>query len=195
MQDALVEKQSDKEVANKSIAPLEDEFAEIYSTLAPLQKKYVDGRAQGLAPTTAATAAGIAKTTKTGKEYERNPKIRRCLVLSAKLNMHRNVLGREDVIQGFMDAIPHAATATELTGIWRELGKIIGAYEPEKIVHEHRLEEKTREQLAQMSDSELLRASGGANFIIEDEDVLDAEYEELGNSVIAPKEVDYGQTE
>jgi hypothetical protein len=63
---------------------------------------------------------------------------------------------REDVLAGLMDAVNMAATSAELTGAWREIGKVIGAYAPTEVKVSKRIS-VVREQVAQMTDEELAK--------------------------------------
>ena len=81
-------------------------------------------------------------------------------------------MSKSDVMTGMLDAVEAAATASELVLAWRELGKLIGAYEPEKKILE--IHDYTRDELRAMNDEDLLRLSGSKYA-----DVIDAEFEEI----------------
>lgn len=84
---------------------------------------------------------------------ERHPAIRAIIRASTKQAMKELALTRQDVLQGLLDAVDLAATSTELTAAWREIGKVIGAYEPQKVqIDVHHV---TSEQLRDMSTHEL----------------------------------------
>jgi len=179
----------------------QDQFYLAFSKLTDKQRQYVNNRLLGHNPTTSARAAGYseASATSAGYNLDRNPVIRNVIVLANKQALQQMSLGRADVLKGLLDSVDTAATSTELTAAWREIGKLIGAYEPEKVEHTHKLEDLSREKLATMSDAELLKHSGQAEFRLVDEDVIDGEYEELSTedevpSDIAPEPIDYDES-
>ena len=103
-----------------------------------LQRRYVDARLQGLSIYAAARAAGMsAPDGGNATLMERNPKIRAAMRWAIKESGQRaQDLTKNDVMTGMLDAVDAAATASELVMAWRELGKLIGAYEPEKRILE-----------------------------------------------------------
>ena len=70
---------------------------------------------------------------------------------------------RNDVLRGFMDAVNCATTSTELVAAWREIGKLIGAYNPPpvRVTHEVLLPVELRH----LTDAELFRAAGMENVL------------------------------
>ena len=68
-----------------------------------------------------------------------------------------------------MDAVSAASTAAELVMAWREVGKLLGAYEPERKILEIR--DYSREELKMLPDDELLRLAGGRM-----QDAVDGEF-------------------
>jgi len=142
-----------------------------YTQCSLLQRRYVEGRLQGLAPMAASRAAGAKATCPT--QLEKNPKvqaaIRFCVQQSAG---DVTLMTKSDVMVGMLDAVSAAATASELVMAWRELGKLIGAYEPEKKILE--IHDYTRDELKTMSDDDLIRLSGGKF-----KEAVDAEFHEV----------------
>jgi len=131
-------------------------MTDIYEGLNTRQRAYVEHRLKGLAPKAAATAAGFSPsyvTTQTNNHLERHPRIKVILREMGKRALKKLALTRDDVLHGLMDAVDSAATATELTNAWREIGKVIGAYEPEKVVVS--LEDLGGDALESMSVQEL----------------------------------------
>jgi hypothetical protein len=124
-----------------------------YTELNVLQRRFVEARMQGLAIGAAGKAAGC-KSQQHASTLERSPKVRKAIKYLIK-DSTRNVkeLGKSDVMTG-------------------ELGKLIGAYEPEKKILE--IHDYTKDELKQMSDEELLGLSGNKYA-----DVIDAEFEEI----------------
>jgi hypothetical protein len=137
-----------------------------------LQKRYVEARLQGLTITAAGKAAGVASQD-VAQHMERSPKVRRAIKFLIK-DSTKSVLemSKSDVMTGMLDAVEAAATAGELVMAWRELGKLIGAYEPERKILE--VHDYTREELKALTDDELLKLSGNKY-----SDVIDAEFEEI----------------
>lgn len=124
--------------------------------LTPQQRRYVEGRATGLSPAAACKAAGLPTSHAPG--LERSPNVQAALRDINSAAMQRLQLSRHDVLEGLLTATKAAATATELVAAWREIGKIIGAYEPQKIAVTH--EVLLPEQLRVMSDKQLMLAAG-----------------------------------
>jgi hypothetical protein len=146
-----------------------------YTELTILQRRYVDARLQGLGVHQAARAAGAANSSSGAvvTSLEKNPKVRAAIRWCIKESGQRaEELTKNDVMTGLLDAVDAAATASELVMAWRELGKLIGAYEPEKKILE--IHEYNADDLKMLSDKELAQLAGD-KFA----DAIDAEYEEL----------------
>jgi hypothetical protein len=134
---------------------------------------------QGLAIGAAGNAAG-ASSHQEASRLEHSPKVRKAIKWLIKDSTRlikdstRNVeeLSKSDVMTGMLDAVEAAATASELVLAWRELGKLIGAYEPEKKILE--IHDYTKDELKALSDEDLLKLSGNKY-----SDVIDAEFEEI----------------
>lgn len=143
-----------------------------YTRLNVTQRRYVEARLQGLTVQAAGKAAGLT-CAQSASRMERMPSIRSAIKWIVKEST-RSVteLSKDDVISGMMDAVDAAATATELVAAWRELGKLIGAYEPERRVLEIR--DYTQDELRTLSDDELARLAGGRM-----KDAIDAEFYEV----------------
>ena len=137
--------------------------------LSPQQRRYVDARVMGMNPNAAAKAAGLPGGHSAG--LERSPTVQLAIKEINDKAMSDLVLTRQDVINGMMDAVKAAASSTELVAAWREIGKIIGAYEPQKIAVTHEM--LLPEQLRVMSDRQLIVAAGIEGV------TLDGEYEEI----------------
>jgi len=138
-----------------------------------LQKRYVEARLQGLNKTGAARAAGSDTPGRTSQMLEKSPKVRaaiRYLIKESTLNVKE--LTKSDVLTGMMDAVEAAATAGELVMAWREIGKLLGAYEPERKILE--IHDYSQEELKSLSDKDLLNLAGGKM-----QDVVDAEFTEV----------------
>lgn len=112
---------------------------------------YVESRLMGNPPVVAARMAGLRNPENEAKRLEKDVRVRDALEASVKMNVYERKLTRDDVLAGLMDAVNMASTATELVSAWREVGKVIGAYEPQKVDVTHR----NQEQMREMSDNEL----------------------------------------
>lgn len=146
-----------------------------YTELTILQRRYVDARLQGLNLSAAARAAGVKSEYSNSQSLENHPKVRAALRWVIKESGQRaQDLTKNDVMTGMLDAVEAASTAAELVMAWRELGKLIGAYEPEKRILE--IHEYNAEDLKMLSDKELAQLAGD-KFA----DAIDAEYEELSS--------------
>ncbi len=152
-----------------------------YSRLTINQRRYVDARLQGLGPVAAARAAGVSEGS-----LERHPKVRAAIKWVVKESGTKaSDLTKSDVMQGMLDAVDSAETSQELVAAWRELGKLIGAYEPERKILEVR--DYSKDELKVLSDAELAQLAGK-----EMSDVIDGEFQELHEK---QTEEETGQTE
>ena len=119
----------------------------------------------------ACRAAGIEE--RDNPKYESHPKVRAALRWIVKESgMKAEELTKSDVMTGMLDAVDAAATASELVMAWRELGKLIGAYEPEKRILE--VHDYTRDELKTLTDEELLQLAGSKYA-----DAIDGEFTEV----------------
>lgn len=145
-----------------------------YTELTIQQKRYVEARLQGLNKSAAARAAGSeGDAYRNGTQMEKSPRVRaaiRYLIKESTLNVKE--LTKSDVLTGMMDAVEAAATAGELVMAWREIGKLLGAYEPERKILE--IHDYSQDELKQLPDKDLLNMAGGKL-----QDVVDGEFYEL----------------
>ena len=131
-------------------------MGDVYEGLNKRQRAYVEHRMTGLSPKEAAKAAGFSPSYTSQfatTHLERHPRIKVILREAGRHALKKLALTREDVLHGLMDAVDTAATATELTNAWREIGRLIGAYEPEKVTVT--IEDMAGENLQTMSVQEL----------------------------------------
>ena len=148
-----------------------------YTELSVKQKRYVEARLQGLNKKMAHSAAGYAPTGDGDPNgvyaLERSPKVRAAIrYLIRESTKSVEDLTKSDVLTGMMDAVDSAATAGELVMAWREIGKLLGAYEPEKRILE--VHDYTREELKALSDKDLKRMAGK-----DMSNAVDGEFEEV----------------
>lgn len=142
--------------------------------LTPQQRRFVDARVCGMNPSQAAKAAGLPTTH--GPGLERSPTVQLAIKEIHEKAMAEMTLTRKDVVNGFLDAVKAASSSTELVQAWREIGKIIGAYEPQKIAVTHEM--LLPEQLRVMSDKQLMVAAGLEGMVFE------GEFEELSTALL-----------
>jgi len=143
-----------------------------YTRLNFKAKRLVEAKLQGLSNAAAGRVAGVDQPNVT--VMLRNPKVMaaiRYLVRESTKSVED--LTKSDVLTGMMDAVNAAATAAELVMAWREVGKLLGHYEPERKILE--IHDYSKEELRELSDADLLRLAGGTIKEVID----DAEYVEL----------------
>lgn len=148
--------------------------------LTPKQRLYLENRLQGMAVKTAAAAAGYhADGSRVYKDLEEHPRIKRLMLDVTKTAFQKITVTRADVIQGFMDAVNSAQSSTELVMAWREIGKVIGAYEPEVKIVKHL--DITAEKVRSMKDEDLLRLAEMESFMLPDieADIIEGEFVEM----------------
>lgn len=131
-------------------------------TLSQAEQRYVEARAEGTPPVPSTKIAGLSP--EKARNLDNDPRIRACLDALNRLNAFDRELTRDDVLQGFYEATQMAANASELTAAWREIGKVVGAYEPRKL----EISVNDRQQLRELSDDELQQQLSG--------EVIDGEY-------------------
>ena len=113
---------------------------------------YVESRMAGSPPVVAARMAGYEDPDAKAPDLESDARIRQALEELIRFQTAERKLTRDDVLSGFLDATRMAQTATELTGAWREIGRVIGAYEPQKLD----VNVNSMDRLKESSDEELL---------------------------------------
>ncbi len=148
-----------------------------YTELSIRRKRYVEARLQGLNKKMAYASAGFAPTAPGDRTsvytIERDPKVRAAIrYLIRESTKSVDDLTKTDVLTGMMDAVSAAATAGELVMAWREIGKLLGAYEPERRILE--VHEYSKDELKQLSDKDLKRLAGGAM-----KEAVEGEFEEI----------------
>lgn len=140
------------------------------------QRLYVEARVAGLNKSASLRAAGAAEKA-TSREYENHPRVKAILQAVNREAMNKLTVTRKEVLEGLMDSVNAAATSTEMTMAWREIGKLVGAYEPEVVRHETT---PNAERLRRMTDRELLELTRDDDFELAPspmDEVLEAEYE------------------
>jgi len=137
------------------------------------QRLYVENRLAGMNRIQAGQAAGYANNNSIAG-LDEHPRVKRIMLHATKEAMQRITINRQDVLQGFMDAVDAAQSSTELVMAWREIGKVIGAYEPEVKIIKH--QDLTAEKMHSMKDEELLEMAGLEDYR---PPIIDGEFEEI----------------
>jgi phage terminase small subunit len=153
------------------IVPVNDakSLAFLLEALDSKQRLYVDARVHGSVPQQAARVAGYADPDAAAARLEKDSTVLMAVEVSLRMSVRKHAVTKEDVIAGLMDALRISTTATEQIAAWREIGKIVGAYEP-TVININKIVTHKQEQLRQLPDTELAKLAGGA---------IDAEYEVL----------------
>lgn len=148
-----------------------DEITQQLVALTPREQRYVQLRAEGMTKTVSALGAGYSDPTE-GKRLEKRPGVSNAIRAIREDSAHQMRLTRDDVLRGFMDAVRAADSSTELVNAWREIGKMLGHYEPEiKKVEISATVEQGLKRIQILSDAELARLSGmDTKLVIEDVD-------------------------
>lgn len=194
MQEQLAaQEEPDIKGSSLALAGAKDEYAQAIADLTKQQRLFVEARLSGLNIHQAGIAAGVKVPDVNSYRLERHPGVRAALDAASRMSTEKMDLRRDDVLRGLQDAVTAAATSAELTAAWREIGKVIGAYEPERHEHILKLEDLTIERLQTLPTAELAKMAEGRDFTVPREnDVLDAEYEVLHESITPPEPIDYG---
>lgn len=167
-----------------------------FEALTDMQRLYVDSRLAGLVPYASCKAAGYKDPESHAYKLERTPRVRDALDAASKVARVSLDMSRDDVLEGLMESLQMCANATEMTNVWKEIGKIIGAYQPLKIEHTHNIGDMTNDQLMRMSNRDLVRMVDQPGAIIDvKDDIVDAEFEVLKEAVNPPTPIDYDNTE
>lgn len=164
--------------------------------LSKKQRILVDSYAEGMSKLAAMRMAGYSDPVGNLPKIFDSPTVQAAIAERQASTRKRHDIKVDDVIEGLMEAVHAASNSQELVGAWREIGRIIGAYEHAKkievdvkaevkhIESTKQLERMTEKQLAELADL-------GDNFIVADalggdfvedsveDDIEDAEYEEI----------------
>lgn len=167
-----------------------------FKVLTDKQRVYVDGRLAGLTPYASCKAAGYEQAESQAYRLERTPRVRDALDAASKVARVSLDMSRDDVLEGLMESLQMCANATEMTNVWKEIGKIIGAYQPLKIEHTHNIGDYTNNQLMKMSNKDLVNMVDQPGAVIDvEDDIVDAEFEVLKDAVKPAEPIDYDNME
>lgn len=128
--------------------------------LTPQEVEYVKHRGLGLTPTQSAKAAGYSYPSKHATNLERRPRIAAAIERIHLQLREEMKIERQDVVNGFLEAIEYAKRmddAGNMIAAWREIGKMLGHYEPEvKRIEVSENQKRLTTKLEGLSDNELL---------------------------------------
>lgn len=143
------------------------------SALTAQQESYVEHRLDGKSQREAAKAAGYAPSTASQCLPERSEKVAQALAIARSELSTATQIKRADVIEMLMEAYDMARTMAEsssMTAAAREIGKMLGFYEPETVKLELSMAQgNMQHKLKSLSDEELLRIAAGEAKVIEGE--------------------------
>ncbi|HEX04913.1 MAG TPA: hypothetical protein ENH10_07125 [Bacteroidetes bacterium] len=165
-----------------------DENQELVRLLVALtlkEQQYVELRATGLSKAASARGAGYTSE-KEGKRLEKKVVIQRALAAARADAVQTMRISRDDVLRGFMDAVRASDSATELIQAWREIGRMLGHYEPEKKVMEvNQTTTKNIRLLRSLPESKLAELAG-----IDPQLLLEGIFEEVPEGEAKKEEAD-----
>jgi phage terminase small subunit len=161
--------------------------ADCFANMTEKQRLYCEARLTGLVPLRAALRAGLADPEVNAYRMERHPKVQAALAAARRMVVEKFDVSREDVLRGMFDAVQASGNATELVAAWREIGRIVGAYEALKVDVMHRIEDVTLDKLQALSTKELIELSAGKDFIVEaEDDAYGDEYDKIREALGRP---------
>lgn len=138
----------------------------------PRLRNALNAIANGSSINAASRECGVSHNTI--KKALRTRRAQRYIEVIRSENAQEMEISRKDVLAGFVHAVRQADTMAEpLTQIqgWKEIGRMLGYYAPEKHEHEHKGQiEHMHKQVEDMSTEELEEYVGG--------EVIDGEFEE-----------------
>lgn len=135
------------------------------SALTDKQAAYVEERLNGKSKQKAAKAAGYSDSVITQSAAGKSAAVKQALMIAREELSTAAQIKRADVIEMLMEAYDMGklmAESTAMTAAAREIGKMLGFYEPETVKFELSQEQMSmHNRLRMMSDEELLRIASG----------------------------------
>lgn len=142
------------------------------SALTDKQTAYVESRLDGKSQRQSAKEAGYTSDAM-AIEAERSQKVRQALSIARSELSTATQIKRADVLEMLMEAYDMAKIMSEsssMTAAAREIGRMLGFYEPETIKLELTPSQANMQhRLRSLSDEELLRIASGTAQIVEGE--------------------------
>lgn len=120
------------------------------------QRLYVQARLEGHPPIAAARRAGVEKPQTTWRLMENRDEVVVALKRAREISVMHTGITRERVTEMLLEAYRNASNSMEQIAAARELGRMHGLYEANKLKVEHRLAERHSErELRTLSVEEL----------------------------------------
>lgn len=146
-------------------------------TLTDKQKKYVEFRLKGMSKVTAMKHAGYQDVERNAGRLETQPHIREALEKGWRKQEKMADMSKKKVLDGIMEAIEQAKMladpSAQISG-WREIAKMCGYYEPNRLQVEVSIAAKRIfSQYESLSDEELLKLADSSTIEAEDFKVID----------------------
>lgn len=183
---APVTKFSDTELEAFSTEREADELGALWARLSVKQQQFLTHRLAGMTIDEASKRLGWSLSM--GKQMSTNPLLKRYMQVATRRAVRRTMLTREDVIHGLLDAVDSAGSSADLTQAWREIGRLIGAYEPEKVDVTVTVADLDPQRLSSMSTHELLKMTqvDGVYVVDAEEDPARQDYALLREALAPP---------
>lgn len=166
----------------------EAELSRLWQKFDETSRRFVTAKLEGKTNKEAVAYAAQGKNKKQlENRFSHNPSIIRYLYIATRSAVRKTLVTRNDVVNGLLDAVEAAGSSADLTAAWREIGKLIGAYEPEKINVTLDASDLTVDQLATLSTRELIEMTkkGDLFEVDADQDFAREEYARI-TQVIEP---------
>lgn len=129
-----------------------------FQGLSDKQRLYVQARLEGNTPGIAARMAGVKDPEIHWKLMEAVPVVREALRKGREISIAATGVTRETVTEMLKQAFANATTAAEQVAAARELGKLHGVYEAQKVQHDVRVQElKDERELKALPTQELAK--------------------------------------
>lgn len=126
--------------------------------LSEKQRLYVQARLEGDGPETAARRAGCKSAEKSWRIMEHHPTVSAALAKGREISAQATGVTREKITEMFLEAYRNATTAAEQVMAAKELGRLHGLYEAQKVNHAVRVEQvRAESELRSLSVDELER--------------------------------------
>jgi hypothetical protein len=115
------------------------DLAPAFAGLSDKQRLYVQARLEGDTPGVAARRAGVEVPNTSWRLMENNPVVAEALRKGREISIRSTGITREKVSEMLLEAYHNSTNAMEQVAAARELGKLHGLYEANKVQVEHKL--------------------------------------------------------
>lgn len=149
-------------------------------SLDPQVRKFCVKVAEGKTPSDAALLAGFDEPGVAAQKLMKRPAVKKALNAMIDKTMELSEMRREDVLNGFKDAIDIArqqSDAAPMIAGWREIGKMLGMYETKVKVEITGGGTELERQIKGLSDAELLAMVHQHSNLLSN--AIDGEFEEV----------------